>query len=272
MPFDEAIAVPGLIRRDVARLRQDPQLAELRVTTGLDTLFVLVGQRIDDLRVPILLVVFQVGAFALAILAGWDRSCSPASPSSSPCSGAAASPGASSSPGQGDQRRTVGGRRVPARTAPRRGTRERRRALERRLALTVALSDPPETPMPSRSRSSVPVLGVVTLILLVDAARAPHDPRGAQTRVAGGPAAPSRAADRGLHPPLAAFAFIQLRTTGTPSIEQAPLEPLVLLTPTLLVFGLSFLALRLLLFALAALRSADRTDEASLRVPGPRAA
>ena len=38
--------------------------------TGLDTLFDLVDQRVRNLRVPILLVVFQIGAVTLAVLAG----------------------------------------------------------------------------------------------------------------------------------------------------------------------------------------------------------
>ena len=40
------------------------------MSTGLDTLITLVQQRVEDLHVPIFLVVFQIGAVALAILAG----------------------------------------------------------------------------------------------------------------------------------------------------------------------------------------------------------
>ena len=40
------------------------------MSTGLDTLITLVQQRVEDLRVPIFLVVFQIGAVTLAILAG----------------------------------------------------------------------------------------------------------------------------------------------------------------------------------------------------------
>ena len=51
--------------------------------------------------------------------------------------------------------------------------------------------------------------------------------------------------------PVAIFAFIQLRGTEVLSTnERDQLDPLVLLTPTLLIFGLSFLALRLLLWLL----------------------
>ena len=63
-------ARPGAIRRDVAALQEVPELAEITVSTGLGALFELTRQRVADLRVPILLVVFQVAAVALAILAG----------------------------------------------------------------------------------------------------------------------------------------------------------------------------------------------------------
>jgi hypothetical protein len=68
--FDDAQRVPGAIRRDVAALQEVPELAEITVSTGLGALFELTRQRVADLRVPILLVVFQVAAVALAILAG----------------------------------------------------------------------------------------------------------------------------------------------------------------------------------------------------------
>ncbi|MFB3739243.1 MAG: FtsX-like permease family protein, partial [Candidatus Velamenicoccus archaeovorus] len=51
--------------------------------------------------------------------------------------------------------------------------------------------------------------------------------------------------------PLGIFAFLQVRNSGfVPSFDRGTLDPLVLLAPTLLIFGLSFLALRLLLFVL----------------------
>ena len=250
MPFDEVIAVPGLIRRDVARLRQDPQLAELRVTTGLDTLFVLVGQRVDDLRVPILLVVFQVGAVALAILAGV---------------------GSLVLTRQSFELAVLRSRGFS------RGQLLTGQAINAVLSAAVAFplglllgaglaSVAARSNAASLSPSLFPirlnadavalgvvgaVLGVVTLILL----SLPHVRRTIleERRLVSREDRPllARAPIEAFILPLAAFAFIQLRTTRVPpSIEQAPLEPLVLLTPTLLVFGLSFLALRLLLFVL----------------------
>jgi len=70
VPFLEAQRIPAEIQRIADELRQTPEFAQLRVTTGLDTLITLVKQRVEDLRVPIFLVVFQIGAVTLAILAG----------------------------------------------------------------------------------------------------------------------------------------------------------------------------------------------------------
>jgi hypothetical protein len=65
--------------------------------------------------------------------------------------------------------------------------------------------------------------------------------------------------------PLGIFAFIQMRNSAfRPSFNRDSLDPLVLLAPTLLIFGLSFLALRLLLFSL---RRLDRRVGRSRRLP-----
>jgi len=71
LSYEQALEVPTAVERTAEELRQsNPALANLRVTSGLATLFRLVEQRVADLRVPIFLVVFQVGAVALAVLAG----------------------------------------------------------------------------------------------------------------------------------------------------------------------------------------------------------
>jgi hypothetical protein len=65
--------------------------------------------------------------------------------------------------------------------------------------------------------------------------------------------------------PLGIFAFIQMRNSAfRSSINRDSLDPLVLLSPTLLIFGLSFLALRALLFTL---RRFDRRVGRSRRLP-----
>ena len=64
----------GRSPRSSARSRtsshDEPGLAGARVLSGLDTLLRIVDQRVENLRVPILLVVFQIGAVTLAVLAG----------------------------------------------------------------------------------------------------------------------------------------------------------------------------------------------------------
>jgi hypothetical protein len=65
--------------------------------------------------------------------------------------------------------------------------------------------------------------------------------------------------------PLAIFTFVELRGTAVKSTSaRDQLDPLVLLTPTLLIFALSFLALRLLLWFL---RRLDRPVSKSKSLP-----
>ncbi|MBA3690660.1 MAG: hypothetical protein H0W82_04520, partial [Actinobacteria bacterium] len=68
--FDRAVELPGEIRTIAARLQDTPATAGLRYGNGLDTLVEIVRQRVATLRIPILLVVFQIGAVTLAVLAG----------------------------------------------------------------------------------------------------------------------------------------------------------------------------------------------------------
>jgi len=69
-PFVRAERIPPEIERISDQLLPTPEFTQLQVSTGLDTLITLVQQRVEDLHVPIFLVVFQIGAVALAILAG----------------------------------------------------------------------------------------------------------------------------------------------------------------------------------------------------------
>ena len=55
--------------------------------------------------------------------------------------------------------------------------------------------------------------------------------------------------------PLGVFAFLQLRTGTGPEAGSGEIDPLILVAPTLLLFGGSFLALRLLLLVFRALDS-----------------
>jgi hypothetical protein len=70
VPFEQAALVPGDLRSVEEQVRSGPGLASARLVTGLGTVFELVELRVENLRVPILLVVFQSGAVTLAVLAG----------------------------------------------------------------------------------------------------------------------------------------------------------------------------------------------------------
>jgi hypothetical protein len=74
----DLLTIDDEARRTVVRLlaeiedamQAQPGLSSTRMVSGLDTLFGLVDLRVKNLRVPILLVVFQIGAVTLAVLAG----------------------------------------------------------------------------------------------------------------------------------------------------------------------------------------------------------
>ena len=70
VPFEDVQAIPAQLHQIEDQLHGEPGLAGARVLTGLDTLLQIVDQRVENLRVPILLVVFQIGAVTLAVLAG----------------------------------------------------------------------------------------------------------------------------------------------------------------------------------------------------------
>jgi hypothetical protein len=71
--------------------------------------------------------------------------------------------------------------------------------------------------------------------------------------------------------PLGAFAFLQLRTGTAPEAGSGEIDPLILVAPTLLLFGGSFLALRLLLLLFRALDSRiGRTRHLSRYLAGRR--
>ena len=72
VPFEEVSRVPDDIGRIFTSLQGETELglSSITLVSGLDTLLEIVRQRIADLAVPILLVVFQIGAVTLAVLAG----------------------------------------------------------------------------------------------------------------------------------------------------------------------------------------------------------
>lgn len=68
--FVEAERLPEQIAGANSEILASPHLSSVTLTTGVGDLITAVRQRIANLRVPIYLVVFQIGGVALAVLAG----------------------------------------------------------------------------------------------------------------------------------------------------------------------------------------------------------
>jgi putative ABC transport system permease protein len=252
LTFQEAERLPGEIQAATDRLAEQPAFSGLRVGTGLDTLLEVVRQRIQNLQVPILLVVFQIGAVTLAVLAGV---------------------GSLTLTRQAFELAVLHSRGFSRRTL------FLGQAMQAVLAAVVAyplglllgislaklasrsnggtlpgtLFPVSLTPAAETLGLGAAVLGAVILLLL----SIPHVRRTVLEQ--------RRALSREDRPPLArlpvelflapvgVFAFIQLRAQGTPKPGSGTIDPLVLLAPTLLIFAASFFALRLLLWALRAM-------------------
>jgi putative ABC transport system permease protein len=263
VPFDQASRVPAELSRIEDSLRSTPGLESARLTSGLGTLFDLVDLRVKNLRVPILLVVLQIGAVTLAVLAGVGsltltrqafelavlhsrgfsrRTLLVAQGAQAILYAAVAYPvGLLLGLGLARLAGRFNGEQLPGVTFP---TRFNEGALWLGLAVAtvgavvlLALSVPAvsRTVIEERRRASRedrPLLSRVPVELFVL--------------------------------PLGVFAFIQLRGGTKPEVGEGAIEPLVLAAPTLLLFAASFIALRLLLFVL---RRLDGRIGRSRRVP-----
>ena len=263
LTFVEADALPATIRAVADRLREEPAFAALRQNNGLDTLLEVVRQRIQTLRVPILLVVFQIGAVTLAVLAGV---------------------GTLTLSRQSFELAVLHSRGFSSRTLL------LAQALQAVFAAVVAYplglllglglaklastsngETLPGTLFPVRMTSGAQLLGLGAAILgalILLLLSIPHVRRTVLEQ--------RRALSREQRPPLArlpvelflapvgVFAFVQLRGQGEPAPAGGTIDPLVLLAPTLLIFASSFFALRLLLWTLRAL---DRAIGRSRSVP-----
>jgi hypothetical protein len=250
LTFERAQRLPGAIAGADRALRERTELAGLQTTTGVDTMVELVRQRVEDLRVPILLVVFQIGAVTLAVLAGV---------------GALVLSRQSFELAVLRSRGFSRGKLIAAQAvqavlsaivAYPLGL-----LLGTALAILASNSNGPSLPgvlFPIRVSSFAQALGIVgaaigalALLLL----SLPHVRRTIleERRLLSREDRPllARVPVELIVLPVAAFAFLQLRGTEVRSnAARANLDPLVLLTPTLLIFALSFLSLRLLLFLL----------------------
>jgi hypothetical protein len=250
VPFVEAQHLPAEIQHIADELRRTPEFTQLRVTTGLDTLITLVKQRVQDLRVPIYLVVFQIGAVTLAILAGV---------------GSLVLSRQSFELAVLRSRGFSGGKLLSAQAIQAVFTAivafPVGLVIGMGLAKLASNANGPSLPgvlFPIGLSTFALVLGAVgaavgavTLLVL----SIPHVRRTIleERRLLSREDRPlvSRVPVELFVLPVAIFTFIELRGSAVKSTSaRDQLDPLVLLTPTLLIFALSFLALRLLLWFL----------------------
>jgi hypothetical protein len=254
VPFEQVSGVPDRVGRVFSSLQgeTDLGLSSITLTSGLGTLLEIVRQRIADLAVPILLVVFQIGAVTLAVLAGV---------------------GALALTRQGFELAVLHSRGF------RRGVLLAAQAAQAVFAAVVAFPlglvlgmalaalastangpDLPGVSFPIRLNVAGQQLGLVAAVIgavILIGLSIPYVSRTILEE--------RRAASREDRPllarvpvelfvlPLGVFAFLQLRTGTGPEAGSGEIDPLILVAPTLLLFGGSFLALRLLLLVFRAL-------------------
>lgn len=250
VPFVRAERIPQEIERISDELRATPEFTQLQVSTGLDTLMTLVQQRVEDLRVPIFLVVFQIGAVTLAILAGVGSLVLSRQSFELAVLRSRGFSGGKLLAAQGVQALFTAIVAYPLGLL-----------LGMALATLASNANGPSLPgvlFPIGLSTFALVLGAIgafigaiTLLLL----SLPHVRRTIleERRLLSREDRPliSRVPVELFVLPVALFTFVELRGTAVQSTSaRDQLDPLVLLTPTLLIFALSFLALRLLLWVL----------------------
>lgn len=272
VPFEQVSRVPDDIGRIFSSLQGETELglSSITLVSGLDTLLEIVRQRIADLAVPILLVVFQIGAVTLAVLAGV---------------------GALALTRQAFELAVLHSRGF------RRGLLLAAQAsqavfvaivafplgllLGMGLAALASTANGPDLPgvsFPIRLNAAGQQLGLVAAVIgciILIGLSMPYVSRTILEE--------RRAASREDRPllarvpvelfvlPLGVFAFLQLRSGAGPEAGSGEVDPLILVAPTLLLFGGSFLALRLLLLVFRALDTRiGRTRHLSRYLAGRR--
>ena len=254
VPFERASEVPNNLQRVFTSLQGEEGLDSVSLISGLGTLMDLVRQRVADLAVPILLVVFQIGAVTLAVLAGV---------------------GALALTRQGFELAVLHSRGFS------RGVLLAAQGLQAvfaaivayplglllgmglaKLASTANGPDLPGVSFPIRLNATAELLGLAAAVVggvILLGLSVPYVSRTVLEE--------RRAASREDRPllarvpvelfvlPLGVFAFLQLRTGTRPEAGSGEIDPLILVAPTLLLFGGSFLALRLLLLVFRGLDS-----------------
>jgi putative ABC transport system permease protein len=263
LPYDDAKAVPGQLAEVEDQLGATPGLESIRVTSGLDTLFTVIDQRVENLRVPILLVVIQIGAVTLAVLAGV---------------------GALTLTRQSFELAVLHSRGFSRRTLF--GAQAFQAAIHALVAYPLGLlvavalarlagrSNGQQLPgvlFPVRLDAGAELLGLATAAVGAAILLALSVPLVKRTvleerHTVSREAQPllARIPVELIVIPLGIFAYIQLRRGTEPEPGSGTIDPLVLAAPTLLLFGASFLALRLLLFVL---RRLDGRIGRSRRLP-----
>jgi len=250
VPFVRAERIPQEIERISDKLRATQEFTQLQVSTGLDTLVTLVRQRVEDLRVPIFLVVFQIGAVTLAILAGVGSLVLSRQSFELAVLRSRGFSGGKLLAAQGVQAVFTAIVAYPLGLL-----------LGMALAKLASNANGPSLPgvlFPIGLSTFAlalgaigALIGAITLLLL----SLPHVRRTIleERRLLSREDRPliSRVPVELFVLPVALFTFVELRGTAVQSTSaRDQLDPLVLLTPTLLIFALSFLALRLLLWVL----------------------
>ncbi|HWC71469.1 MAG TPA: FtsX-like permease family protein [Actinomycetota bacterium] len=263
VPFERTSQVPGALAAIQDVIRSEPELASARLVSGLETLLDLVDLRVKNLRVPILLVVFQIGAVTLAVLAGV---------------------GALALTRQTFELAVLHSRGFS------RGTLLAAQATQALLFAAVAYplglllglglaglagrfngEQLPGVSFPVHLNTGalwlgVAVAGLGALLLAILSFPAVSRTVIEERRRASREDRPllSRVPVELIVLPLGIFAFIQLRGGTKPQVGEGAIEPLVLAAPTLLLFAASFIALRLLSFVL---RRLDGSIGRSRRLP-----
>jgi putative ABC transport system permease protein len=270
LTYDEARAVPGQLVEAEDVMSEQPGMTTVRLTTGLDTLFGIVDQRVQNLRIPILLVVIQIGAVTLAVLAGV---------------------GALALTRQSFELAVLHSRGFTKRTLL---TAQGLQALTYAvvayplglllglvLAKLAGRSNGKQLPgveFPVHLNAGAELLGLLAAAAGAAILFGLSYPLVKRTVLE-----ERRAASREDRPllarvpvelfvlPLGIFAYLQLRGGTEVTPGGGTIDPLVLAAPTLLLFGISFLALRLLLFVLRRLDGRiGRTRRVSTYLAGRR--
>jgi hypothetical protein len=261
--FPQAETIPATLDRIGAELEQRPELSSIRVVTGIGDVLEVARQRVENLRVPILLVVFQIGAVTLAVLAGVGtlalmRQSFELSVLHSRGFSRATLLGA-----QAGQAVVIALLALPFGIG-----------LAALLARLASRSNGPSLPgvlFPIRLSTGSLILGaavaaagavLLTVLSLPHVARTVLEQRHSITRE--DRPALLRLPVELFVLPVAIFSFLQLRRGAAPQTGSGSIDPLVLLAPTLFIVAGSFLAIRLLLFAF---RRLDGVIGRSRRLP-----